>query len=264
MSGVLRIAVDAALAAGRIQRERSDRIGKISYKGEIDLVTEVDLLCEKEIIRRIQEHFPDHNIFAEESGLSKNGSVGNQWIIDPLDGTVNYAHGYPCYCVSIALESDGEVVLGVVYNPCLDELFVGEKGKGATMNAKPISVSPISDLKRSLLVTGFAYDVAKTDNDNLVHFGNFVKECQAVRRPGSAAIDLVYTAMGRFEGFWELKLHSWDMAAGQLIVREAGGKVTLFDGGVFSIYDREILATNGLVHEAMIDVLKRSGRKNGG
>lgn len=257
MSDFLEVAIDAALAAGKIQRERSDKIGKIHFKGEIDPVTEVDLLCEKEIIGRIKKRYPDHDFLAEESGASATNNKRNKWIIDPLDGTVNYAHGYPCYCVSIGFEHEGEVVAGVIYNPSLDELFVAEKGKGATLNSKPISVSSISSLKQSLLVTGFAYDVKHTTNDNLKHFGNFIKESQAVRRPGSAAMDLCYTAMGRFEGFWEMKLHPWDVAAGYLIVNEAGGKVTRFDGSPATVYDREILATNGLVHQQMVDVLMR-------
>jgi len=254
------VAVEAAMAAGKIQRERSGHVGPIHYKGQIDPVTEVDTLCEQEITRRIKASFPDHDILAEESGdLVRSGSK-SKWIIDPLDGTVNYTHGYPCYCVSIALEHEGDVVLGVVYNPVLDELFAAEKGKGATLNGKPITVSPIADLQKSLLVTGFAYDVGHSPDNNLNHFGNFVKECQAVRRPGSAAMDLVYTAMGRFEGFWELKLHAWDMAAGQLIVKEAGGMVSRFDGSPLDIYGDEILASNGRVHQTMIEVLKRGAR----
>lgn len=256
MSDALRVAVDAAQAAGRIQQERSDNIGKISFKDEINPVTEVDLLCEKEIIRRIKGEFPDHDILAEESFKTPSGVSESRWIIDPLDGTVNYAHGYPCYCVSIALEHKKDIVIGIVYNPCLDELFVAEKGCGVTMNGKAIRVSSIDTLKQSLLVTGFAYDVAESRNDNLDHFARFTKTSQAVRRPGSAAMDLCYVAMGRFEGFWELKLHAWDMAAGVLIVEEAGGKITRFDGSMFTVYDREILASNGQVHNAMIEILK--------
>lgn len=251
------VAIASARAAGKIQRERSGSVGEIRYKGQIDPVTEIDLLCEEEIIRRIKETFPGHDILAEESGESVTSGSKNKWIIDPLDGTVNYAHGYPCYCVSIALEHEGDVVLGVIYNHVLDELFAAEKGKGATLNGKPISVSPITNLRKSLLVTGFAYDVGHSDNDNLDHFGNFIKQCQAVRRPGSAALDLVYTAMGRFEGFWELKLNSWDVAAGFLIMQEAGGQVTKLDGNPLSVYDREILASNGLVHDEMVEILKK-------
>ncbi len=257
MTEALQTAIEAALAAGKILKERRDNFGPIKYKSEIDPVTEVDLQCEKTIIDIISSRFPDHGFLAEESHRSRNLSSSHKWIVDPLDGTVNFAHGYPCYCTSIGLESDGEIVVGVVYNPSLDELFTTEKGKGAFLNSKPIKVSEISDFKRSMLVTGFAYDVGHADNNNLDHFENFIKSCQAVRRPGSAALDLCYTAMGRFEGFWEIKLHPWDMAAGKLLLEEAGGKLSLLNGDAFDIYKRQILATNGLVHDKMLDILKK-------
>ena len=257
MSEPRKLAVEAALAAGRIQKERADNIGEIHYKGEINLVTEVDLLCEKEIIGRIKKEFPGHAILAEESGATA-GDADHLWVIDPIDGTVNYAHGYPCYCVSIGYQCRGEVVVGVIYNPCLDELFVAEKGKGATLNGKPISVSTTTELKKSLLATGFAYDINQSSNNNLDHFQNFIKACQALRRPGSAAMDLCYTAMGRFEGFWELKLHPWDYAAGWLMVEEAGGQVTRFDGSPFQMGDRSVLASNGHIHPAMVDLLVKN------
>jgi myo-inositol-1(or 4)-monophosphatase len=257
MKDALDVAVEAALAAGKIQRERSQKIGKISHKGKFDLVTEVDYLCEQEIIRIIKKRFPDHEFLAEESGASKGPSSSSKWIIDPLDGTINYAHGFPCYCTSIGLEHEGELIVGVVYNPNMDELFVAEKGKGATMNGDAISVSTISELQDSLLVTGFTPEVVHSADDNMGRFSDFMKASQAVRRPGSAAIDICYTAMGRFEGFWELKLHAWDVAAGIVIMQEAGGRVTRLDGNPLSVYDREILATNGLVHEAMVEILAR-------
>ena len=255
MKDAVEIAVEAALAAGKIQRERSHKIGRISKKGSHDLVTEVDTLCEQEVIRIIKKRFPGHLFLAEESRASQGKSSPSKWIIDPLDGTINYAHGFPCYCVSIGLEHEGKIIVGVVYNPCLDELFVAEKGKGATLNSDPISVSTIPKLKDSLLVTGFNPEVVHSLNDNIDTFRNFMKASQAVRRPGSAAMDLCYTAMGRFEGFWELKLNSWDVAAGFLIMQEAGGKVTKLNGNPLSVYDREILASNGLVHQEMLDVL---------
>jgi len=255
MNEALQVAISAAKAAGRIQEERRNNLGQVDCKGRPgDLVTEVDHLCEKEIIRQIKERFPDHSILAEESGIAK-GNEPHKWIIDPLDGTLNYSHGYPCYCVSIGLESNGELELGVVYNHNLDELFVAEKGKGATLNGKPISVSTIPVLKESLLVTGFTPQIVGTLEDNIEHFANLMKACQAVRRPGSAAMDLVYTAMGRFEGFWEMKLKPWDTAAGVLILLEAGGKVSRFDGSPYSIYDPDILVSNGNVHQQMVDVL---------
>ncbi len=256
MSEPRKLAVEAALAAGRIQKERADNIGEIHYKGEINLVTEVDLLCEKEIIGRIKKEFPGHAILAEESGATA-GDADHLWVIDPIDGTVNYAHGYPCYCVSIGYQCRGEVVVGVIYNPCLDELFVAEKGKGVTLNGKPISVSTTTELKKSLLATGFAYDINESSINNLNHFRNFIKACQALRRPGSAAMDLCYTAMGRFEGFWELKLHPWDYAAGWLMVEEAGGQVTRFDGSPFQMGDRSVLASNGHIHQDMVALLQQ-------
>jgi myo-inositol-1(or 4)-monophosphatase len=257
MKGALEVAVEAAKAAGKIQRDRSQSIGRISSKGLRDLVTEVDVLCEEEVIRIIKKRFPDHQFLAEESGATEESSSPSKWIIDPLDGTINYAHGFPCYCVSIGLEHEGEIIVGVVYNPNLDELFVAEKGKGATMNSVPISVSSIPKLEDSLLVTGFTPEVVHSKDDNMDIFRDFMKASQAVRRPGSAAIDLCYTAMGRFEGFWELKLHPWDVAAGSLIMEEAGGKVTKLDGTPLSVYDRQILASNGLVHDQMVAILKK-------
>ncbi len=259
MKDAVDVAVEAALAAGRIQSERSGDIGKIEFKGKFDLVTEVDTLCEQEVIRIIRKRFPDHEFLAEESGASAGSPSPSKWIIDPLDGTINYAHGFPFYCVSIGLEHEGEVIVGVVYSPRMDELFVAEKGKGATINGEPISVSTIPELKDSLLVTGFTPQVAHSTNNNLDHFSHFMRACQALRRPGSAAMDLCYTAMGRFEGFWEMRLHPWDVAAGKLIVEEAGGTVTRMNGEPVSVYDREILASNGLVHPEMVRVFVTGG-----
>jgi len=256
MTNIVKVAVEAALAAGKVQAEHVDKIQSVSEKSGLrgDVVTEVDLLCEKEIIDRIQKVFPCDAILAEESGETL-GDVGRKWIIDPLDGSLNYSHGYPCYCVSIGVEHEGELVVGVIYNPNLDELFVAEKGQGATLNGKTIKVSTTKTLEKSLLVTGFSPKIIGSEDDNLKHFCNFMKSCQAVRRPGSAAMDLCYTAMGRFDGFWEACLSPWDMAAGVLIVREAGGRVTAFDGEPLSIYGGYILATNGQIHQHMVDIL---------
>ena len=259
MTSVVKVAVEAALAAGKIQAEHANKIQSVSEKSGLrgDVVTEVDLLCEKEIIDRIQKVFPRDTILAEESGKTL-GSLSKKWIIDPLDGSLNYSHGYPCYCVSIGVEHNDELVVGVIYNPNLDELFVAEKGQGATLNGKNFKVSTTKTLEKSLLVTGFTPKIVGREDDNLKHFCDFMKSCQAVRRPGSAAMDLCYTAMGRFDGFWEACLNPWDMAAGVLIVREAGGRVTAFDGGLFSIYENNILATNGEIHQQMVDILVRS------
>lgn len=264
------IAVEAALKGGEILNQHRGRVKHIGYKDEVNLVTEVDKLSEESILRIIKRNFPDYAILTEESEESipdgeKSKSI-YRWVIDPLDGTTNYAHDFPMYCVSIALEKGGEIILGVVYNPNLDELFVAEKGKGAflskgsyhTEDKQKISVSPTEELSQSLLATGFPYDIRKTKIDNLDHFANFYKKAQAVRRGGSAALDLCYLAMGRFDGFWELKLHPWDTAAGKLIVEEAGGKVTDFSGGPFNIYLKEILASNGKIHQQMIEVLRLS------
>jgi myo-inositol-1(or 4)-monophosphatase len=260
-----KVAIEASLKGGEILNEHKGKVKHIDYKDEVNLVTEVDKISEENILGIIKNNFPDHAILTEESEGKKSNSM-YKWVIDPLDGTTNYAHGFPMYCVSIALEKNGEIILGVVYNPNLDELFVAEKGKGAFLSKgssnnqdkQRISVSQTTELSRSLLATGFPYDIRGSKIDNLDHFANFYKKAQAVRRGGSAALDLCYLAMGRFDGFWELKLSPWDMAAGKLMVEEAGGKVTDFLGGPFNIYLKEILASNGKIHQQMIEILKLS------
>ncbi len=254
------MAIEAAKASGRIQRRYLYKSYRIDFKGETtNLVTDVDRRCEKRIISLIREHFPGHGFFAEEGGNS-NVSSRYRWIIDPLDGTTNYAHGYPFFSTSIALEVDGEIILGVVFDPIRDELFTARKGKGAYLNGEKIFPSKTSDLKGSLLATGFPYDVKKT-GQNIQPFNRFVLQAQAVRRDGSASLDLCYTAMGRFDGFWEFSLSPWDMAAGSLILQEAGAMVTLTSGRPFSIYKGDVLASNGRIHSDMVRVLKRS-KKN--
>jgi myo-inositol-1(or 4)-monophosphatase len=260
-----KVAIDAALKAGEIIIAHSGKVKKIGFKDEVNLVTDVDRISEEAIIKIIRNKFPRHGILTEESQEKKSESAF-KWVIDPLDGTTNYAHDLPVYCISIALEKKGEIILGVVYNPNLDELFVGEKGKGAYLykgrgsskSKQKISVSHTHPLGKSLLATGFPYDIRTSKNNNLNHFTNFYKRCQAVRRMGAAALDLCYLAMGRFDGFWELKLSPWDMAAGSLLVTEAGGKVTDFSGKPFNIYLKEILASNGKIHQPMIDILNHS------
>lgn len=254
MDDFLKVAVEAARVAGKIQLERRKHLGKLSYKGNINIVTEVDLLCEEKILAIIKNSFPDHSILAEEKGETRTGS-DYKWIIDPLDGTTNYIHDFPCYCSSIALEIKGDLVIGVVYQPVLDELFIAQKGKGAFLNGDKISVSKSKLLKESLVATGFAYDVHDSDVDNINHFTNFIKRAQAVRRPGSAALDLCYVAAGRFDGFWELKLYPWDVAAGVLLVQEAGGKITNLEGESYSIYSKNVLANNGRIHREMVSTL---------
>ncbi len=229
---------------------------KISNKeGVNNLVTEADHAAEKAILDVIKSKFPDHQILAEETGEIVMDST-YKWIIDPIDGTVNFAHGIPLNCVSIGVEHNGEVILGAVYNPHLNEFYFAEKGKGATLNDKPIHVSSETQTIKSCLVTGFPYTYINAANGPLEIFERFIRKGVPVRRLGSAAIDLCWVAAGRFDGFYEHKLEPWDSAAGYLIVEEAGGKVTDHEGNKFSIYQHKVLATNGKIHEEMIGVMK--------
>lgn len=226
----------------------------IQYKGEINLVTEADRLSEALIVERIRREFSMHDFLTEESAETANGS-DFRWIIDPLDGTTNYAHGYPVFCVSIALEVKGVIMLGAVYNPMLDELFMAERGEGAFLNGRRLNVSRTEMLSRSLLATGFPYDIREDRNNNINYFKAMALSAQAIRRAGSAALDLAYLAAGRFDGFWELKLMPWDTAAGWLLVEEAGGRVTDLRGDPFHLRSRNMLASNGLIHDEMADIL---------
>ena len=222
-----------------------------------DLVTEVDNKSEAKIIEVIHKHFPGHNVLSEEIG-NLNIPSDYVWIIDPIDGTINYAHSVPIFCISIALEIKKEVVMGVVYNPLSKERFFSEKGKGSYLNDKKIHVSDSPALRDSLLVTGFPYG-AKDNMDHCIdHFVNFVKLGLPIRRLGSAAIDICYTACGYFDGFWEVNLNAWDVAAGYLIAKEAGAVITDFFGKDYSIYNRQILTTNGKIHSEMIEVLQKA------
>ncbi|RNC73149.1 MAG: inositol monophosphatase [Desulfuromonadales bacterium] len=250
----LETAVRAARGAGAIQRERLWGEHDISFKGEIDLVTEVDGACEELIVAIIREAFPEHDILAEEK-VREIGTSRYRWIIDPLDGTTNYAHGFPWFCVSIALEIDGEVRVGAIYHPVMDEMFSAVKGEGAFVNSRRIGVSRREPLKQCLLATGFPYDRTRDNENNFAHFFNFQFAARAVRRAGAAALDLAYVAAGRLDGYWELKLKPWDVAAGQLLVTEAGGRVTNHAGEPYSVYDHRVLASNGLVHAEMLTVL---------
>jgi myo-inositol-1(or 4)-monophosphatase len=251
----LQVAIAAAKEAGRIQKVHLGDLHQVEFKGEINPVSEVDKLCEEAISQIIRDAFPGHDLLTEESAFKGKGS-SFKWIIDPIDGTTNYIHGFPFFCVSIALEIEGEINLGVVYDPLFDELFQAETGKGAFLNGNRISVSRMKELDLSFLTTGFPYDVRENADYYLRFFHQFMTKSIAIRRPGSAALDLCYVAAGRFDGYWELKIHSWDVAAGSLLVTEAGGKVTDFKGRTFSIDDEEIVASNGWIHGEMLRVIQ--------
>jgi myo-inositol-1(or 4)-monophosphatase len=246
----------AAIESGKIIKEYFETSFKIESKDIIsNLVTEVDKKSESKIIEIIKADFPEHNILSEEIGALETSS-DIKWVIDPIDGTINYAHKIPICCVSIGIEKAGEIIYGLVYNPMSGELFYAEKGKGAFLNDEKISVTKENNLKKSLLVTGFPYVSSKCPYKPVESFSRFLNMDIPIRRLGSAALDLCWTALGRFDGFWEYNLNPWDVAAGYLIMTEAGGKVTDFKGGKFSIYEKEILATNGLIHEDMLKVLQ--------
>jgi myo-inositol-1(or 4)-monophosphatase len=254
MKSCMAVAREAALKAGKLLKENIHGVRTITYKGDINLVTEMDTRSEQAVVETLLASFPDHGIIGEEETSIRNGSAYT-WIIDPLDGTTNYAHGYPCFAVSIGLEYNTEIVLGVVYDPMRDELFSAQKGEGAFLNGEQVRVSTADALINSLLATGFPYDRKTCGRNNLDHFHNLLMASQEVRRDGSAALDLCYVACGRFDGFWELKLKPWDVAAGSLIVREAGGLVSDFTGSRFSIHDGELLASNGRIHKQMLALL---------
>lgn len=254
---MLNFAIQMAHDAGRILADRFGRVTGIKQKGDIDLVTDADLAAEQLIVERIKSYYPRHAILAEESGEAIVENAGEwKWIIDPLDGTTNYAHAYPCFCVSIGLEHKGSMALGVIYDPMRDETFAAERGEGATLNGRRIRVSEIDDLNRALLCTGFPYNV-RDHGDFARHFHNFIMHAQAVRRDGSAALDLAAVACGRFDGFWEEGLRPWDVAAGMLLIEEAGGRVSRYDGSPFDIYTPPIIVSNGLIHDAMLRVLQK-------
>ena len=254
---MLNFAIETARDAGQILLEKFGRHINIQKKGEINLVTEADLASEALIIERIKSYYPKHAILAEESGeaVVMGPETSWKWIIDPLDGTTNYAHGYPCFCVTIALEHEGEIVIGVTFDPTRNELFAAEKGQGATLNGKSIRVSPADKLGDALIVTGFPYDF-KTRPAFARHLTEFLLQSRGVRRDGSAAIDMAYVACGRFDGFWEEGLNPWDVAAGKLLIEEAGGQLSYYDGSPLSVYKPPICASNGRIHSQMLDVLR--------
>jgi myo-inositol-1(or 4)-monophosphatase len=253
----LSFAIQAAEAAGALLIENARAGFQVEYKTPVNLVTDADRAAELSIVSAIRESFPGHRVLAEEGSTAGSTASPYQWIIDPLDGTTNFAHGFPFYSVSIALEYADTCVLGVVLDPVRGELFTAELGAGASMNETEIHVSPTEKLDQSLLVTGFAYDIRENPNNNLDHFARLSLHAQGVRRTGSAALDLCYVAAGRFDGFWEVKLSPWDMAAGSVILQEAGGLATSFRKDTFSIYGQQLVATNGFIHDELLRLLNQ-------
>ncbi len=266
----LATAVEAALSAGRLQRRHFRSDITIQKKGAIDLVTEIDIAVEREFRALIAARFPDHDVLGEEGGSGRvrdhsalQAFVGRadlearrfRWIIDPIDGTTNYAHGLALFCVSIALEIDGELTVGVIYDPMADELFTAERGEGARLNGRRIHVSETTQLVDALLCTGFPYSVREKPGHLIHGFAEFMRQSRAVRRLGSAALDLCYTAAGRFDAFYEESLHSWDIAAGALLVEEAGGRVTGTRGEPFDAHAGHLVASNGHLHAVVLSTL---------
>jgi myo-inositol-1(or 4)-monophosphatase len=254
------VAIDAATRAGRLLRAEHGKRRQVAFKGgPTNLVTEMDHRAESHIVETLQAAFPTHAILTEERGRLGPASP-YRWIVDPLDGTTNYAHGLPVYAVSIALETDGRVVLGVAYDPNLDECFVAERGQGSFVNGARLRVSETGTLNESLLASGFPYNIREVPDNNLAEFTAFSLRSQAVRRMGSAVLYLCYVAAGRLDGYWELRVGPWDVAAGVLMVEEAGGRVTDLDGGRLDPERPRVVASNGRIHEEMLLVLKEVRR----
>lgn len=258
---ILELARDLAARAGAIQRDRYETRLTIDTKSAtIDLVTEVDRACEELIVEGIQAARPKDAILAEEGHGGDDERAPYRWIIDPLDGTTNFAHGFPRFCVSIGVERNGERVAGVVYDPLLEERFEALRGEGAWLGERRLRVTSETEFGRALVATGFAYDVHHSDDDNLASFRNVVKTARGIRRDGSAALDLCYVAAARLDAYWELKLHPWDVAAGFLIVEEAGGRITDFRGGPADRTGREVVSSNGPLHEALLEQIEPGDR----
>jgi myo-inositol-1(or 4)-monophosphatase len=249
----LEVAIETAQDAGKILREEMERPPTISHKAEFDLVTQADRRSEALIVSRLQKYFPDHAVVAEE-GSGKDTGSAYRWHVDPLDGTTNFAHAYPCFCVSLALARKHELLLGVIFNPIYNELFTAARGEGAFFNGKKIGCSKIDALKNSLLCTGFP-NHKRESNPNFRFYWDFTLRSHGVRRDGSAALDLAYVAMGRFDSFWEYGLNPWDTAAGVVLVEEAGGKISDMQGQPYVLGGPSILASNGFIHEEMLRVV---------
>ena len=257
----LTTAVEAVVRAGDVMMSRFGQAVRIDKKGAIDLVTEVDVAIERAFRAMIESRFPHHAVLGEEMGGSAAAVAGPCWVFDPIDGTTNFAHGVPIFCASVALEIDGRAEVSAVYDPTRRELFSAERGGGAFLNGRPIRVSAAATLVDAVLVTGFPYDVHQRVDEIVGLFAAFVGKARAVRRLGSAAIDLCYVAAGRMDGFWESDLKAWDIAGGALLVEEAGGRVTTMDGGPFSSRAGRVLASNGPLHEQMLDVIRMAALK---
>ncbi len=255
MKETRKIVRNIVLEAGKYVRSEMGKETTIDFKGEIDLVTDVDRKSEEMISRVLQEAFPGDDLLAEETGARNARKSSRRWLIDPLDGTTNFAHGYPFLAITVALESENEIVFGVVYDPIREEYFEAEKGAGATLNGKPIHVSNVGELNKCLFATGFPYDIKEHPEGHIERLGRVLMAGQGIRRDGSAALDLCYVASGRIDAFYEMNLAPWDTAAGTLLVEEAGGKVTTFRGEPYSVYEREIAATNGRIHDEVVDIL---------
>ncbi len=259
---IVKVGRQAALAAGAVLRLNYLKPHEVHLKGVIDPVTESDLEAQRIIISTIRQYFPDHGFLAEESEGEggkeplSSGAKPNRWIIDPLDGTVNYAHGFPMFCVSIAFEGEGVLEYGVIYDPLRDELFEATRGGGARLNGQVIRVSRTELMDRALMATGFPYDIRERLPQTMARLSKMLALTQGVRRAGSAALDMAYVACGRFDGFYEENLKPWDTAAGLLIITEAGGCITTFDGGPYTIFSPNIAASNGLLHPSMLEALR--------
>ena len=252
---MLAFIVDLAREAGALLRNGLDRPRELTFKSRADIVTDIDLASEQLLVRALREQYPDHTIVAEEGG-GQDGANGYVWLIDPVDGTTNYAHGYPVFSVTLALLFQGQPQLGVVYDPLRDECFTAERTGGAWLNGRQLRASSTPDVRTALLSTGFPYHRFSRSDTNLPEFNAMIMRCQGVVRSGSAAIDLAYVAAGRTDGHWELGLKPWDSAAGALLVQEAGGQVTTWTGEAYDPWNGRVIATNGLLHEEIVAVLR--------
>ncbi len=253
---ILVTAEEVARDAGTLIRQHFGKRHEITHKGKVNLVTEADHAAEERVVSRLRQVFPTHNILAEEQGGAALDHPGPLWVIDPLDGTNNFAHNFPHVGLSLALLVDGEPLIGVIYDPLRDECFSARRGNGATRNDEPIHVTTTDQLIHALLATGFPYDRWSAADNNAAHLAHFLRRSQGIRRAGAAVLDLAYVACGRLDGFWELRLHPWDVAAGILIVEEAGGQVTDLDGGPSRLEEGNVVASNGQIHAAMLRVLR--------